>query len=86
MQGLCPEDRVQGNLFLQSYESDKQQKLMTTIDRLNANMGRNTVFWAAAGIKNSWATKRDNVGPRYTTSWDEPPIVKASFWFQKLLK
>lgn len=81
MQGLQPETLMQGNVFLQNYESDKQQKLMKTIDRLNSTMGKNTVFWAASGVKQSWVTRRDNVSPRYTTSWDELPIVKASFWF-----
>lgn len=106
MQGLQPETLMQGNVFLQNYEPDKQQKLMETIDRLNSTMGKNTVFWATSGatpryakryplgrrktqgnahqdsgVKQSWVTKRDNVSPRYTTSWDELPIVKASFWF-----
>ncbi len=86
MQGLQPENQMQSNVFLQNYDPQKQQKLMETIDRLNETMGRNTVFWAASGVKNSWATKRDNVSPRYTTNWDELPIVKASFWFQELLE
>lgn len=79
MQGLQPENIQQGNVFLQDYDPQKQQRLTKTIDRLNATMGKNTVFWAASGINNLWATKRDNVSPRYTTSWDELPIVKASF-------
>jgi DNA polymerase V len=86
MQGLQPENIQQGNVFLQSYEPDKQQRLVKTIDRLNTTMGKNTVFWAASGIKNSWATKRDHVSPRYTTNWQELPVVKASFWFQELFK
>ncbi|MEM6613182.1 MAG: Y-family DNA polymerase [Cyanobacteria bacterium P01_C01_bin.72] len=75
----APENIQQGNVFLQGYNFDRQQKLMQTIDRLNSKLGRNTVFWSASGINNSWATKRDNVSPRYTTSWKELPIVKASF-------
>jgi DNA polymerase V len=78
MQGLQPENLVQGNVFLQQYQPEKQQRLMETVDRLNTTMGKNTVFWAASVVNRSWATKRDNVSPRYTTSWDELPIVKAS--------
>ncbi len=80
MQGLQPENVQQGNVFLPEYQSDKQQKLMETVDRLNATMGKNTVFWAKSGINQSWATKRENISPRYTTSWSELPIVKASFF------
>ena len=78
MQGLQPENIQQGNLFLPHYDSDKQQRLMKTVDRLNNKWGQDTLFWAASGIKKSWATKRENVSPRYTTCWSELPIVKAS--------
>jgi len=77
-QGLIPQNIRQGNVFLQDYSSDKQQRLMETIDRLNATMGRNTVFWGVSGINKSWIAKRDNLTSRYTTSWSELPIVKAS--------
>ncbi|MEL6911818.1 MAG: DUF4113 domain-containing protein [Cyanobacteria bacterium J06629_2] len=79
MQGLQPENVRQGNVFLQDYNPNKQQKLIQTIDRLNSTMGRNTVFWGVSGTNKSWTTKRDNVSPRYTTLWDELPVVKASF-------
>ena len=78
MQGLQPENIRQGNLFLPHYHSDKQQKLMKTVDRLNDKFGKDTLFWAASGINPSWATKREHVSPRYTTCWSELPIVKAS--------
>ena len=79
MQGLTPENIQQGNVFLQNYEPKKQQRLMTTIDKLNDKFGRNTVFWAISGLDKSWATKREKVSPRYTTNWNELPIVKAGF-------
>ena len=78
MQGLQPENIRQGNLFLPHYDSDKQQRLMKTVDRLNDKFGKDTLFWAASGINPSWATKREHVSPRYTTCWSELPIVKAS--------
>lgn len=68
----------QGNLFLPNYDSERQQRLMQTVDKLNNKFGKDTLFWAASGIKQSWATKRDQVSPRYTTCWSELPIVKAS--------
>ena len=78
MQGLQPENIQQGNLFLPHYDSAQQQRLMKTVDRLNNRLGKDTLFWAASGIKKSWATKREKVSPRYTTCWSELPIVKAS--------
>lgn len=80
-QGLQPESIIQGNVFLQEYEPERQQRLMETIDSLNDRFGKNTVSWAASGINRSWVTKRDKVSPRYTTNWNELPIVKASFTF-----
>ena len=68
MHELQPEKQMQCNVFLPEYQPDKQQKLMETVDRLNATMGKNTVFWGVSGIEKSWATKRENVSPRYTTS------------------
>ncbi len=81
VQGLQPENIQQGNVFLQGYDPVKQQRLMETIDRLNATLGKNTVFWGMSGIDRSWATKRDKVSPRSTTCWDELPIVKAGWCF-----
>jgi DNA polymerase V len=84
MQGLQPECLQQGNVFLQNYDPQKQQRLMETIDRLNMTKGRNTLYWAASGVNQSWTTRGGNVSPRYTTNWDELPIVKAGFysWFK----
>jgi DNA polymerase V len=84
MQGLQPECLQQGNVFLQNYDPQKQQRLMETVDRLNTTMGRNTLYWAASGVNQSWTTRKDNVSQRYTTDWDELPIVKAGFcsWFK----
>ena len=77
MQGLQSENLIQGNVFLQDYEPERQQRLMKTIDRLNARFGKDTVFWASCGIARFWETKREKVSPRYTTCWHELPIVKA---------
>ena len=63
MQGLGPDNMRQGNLFLPDYDSEKQQRLMKTVDRLNDKFGKNTLFWAASGINKSWVTKREKVSP-----------------------
>ena len=78
MQGLQPASIRQGNLFLPGYDPTKQEKLIKAIDKINNQFGKDTLFWAASGVKPSWKMKREKVSPRYTTCWSELPIVKAS--------
>ncbi|PSB07851.1 hypothetical protein C7B62_18605 [Pleurocapsa sp. CCALA 161] len=35
----------------------------------------------SGGVNKSWNTRGDQVSPRYTTNWNELPVVKASFGF-----
>ncbi|MEM6614812.1 MAG: Y-family DNA polymerase [Cyanobacteria bacterium P01_C01_bin.72] len=74
-QGLTPESVVQGNLFVKELPP-QAKKLMQTIDRLNAALGQNTITFAVAKLK-SPEIKQTKVSPRYTTCWQELPIVKA---------
>jgi DNA polymerase V len=71
MSGLLPENQIQGNLFDQSEDKHRSEKLMQVIDQLNAQYGRHTVKFASAGVKQPWITKSDRRSPRYTTCWDE---------------
>ena len=50
MQGLQSENIVQGNVFLQDNDSDKQQKLMEAIDKINGKLSKDSVFWRMATI------------------------------------
>ena len=77
-QGLTSESIVQGNLFFPDSTGDmqKQTNLMRTVDRLNQTMGKNTITFAVANLKQPM-TKRERVSDRYTTCWHELPIVKA---------
>ena len=74
-QGLTSESIIQGNLFVQN-DTQKQDSLMQTIDRLNATMGKDTITFAVANLKHPMS-KRERVSSRYTTCWQELPIVKA---------
>ncbi len=75
--GLVPEDRIQLNLFTPASSLDRNQELMHTVDRINGRWGSNTIFFAAAGIKQPWRMRRSMVSPRYTTCWDELPVAHA---------
>jgi DNA polymerase V len=74
---IMPEDHAQLNLF-SSPSSGKQDILMKTIDRINMRWGNNTVIYAAEGIQKGWRMRQLRLSPRFTTQWEEIPVVKAS--------
>lgn len=54
--------------------------LMSTIDGLNDRYGRGTVQLASAGLsgdRRAWSMKQERRTPRYTTKWEEMPVVRA---------
>jgi DNA polymerase V len=61
---------VQEGLFDKT-DSPRRIALMQTIDRLNLRFGRDTVMFAATGIRRPWQMSREFLSPRYTTAWDE---------------
>lgn len=58
-----------------------QSPLMEAMDALNHRYGKGTVQVASTGIKQSanadWRAKQERRTLRYTTRWDEIPIVRA---------
>lgn len=54
---------------------EKSEKLMQVVDKINAGLGRDTIFFAAEGIEKKWVIKCDRRSPRYTTRWHELPQV-----------
>ena len=58
-----------------------REQLMATLDRINREMGRDTVWLATQGRGNTsaqrWAMKRNGLTAAYTTRWDQLPTVKA---------
>jgi DNA polymerase V len=71
--GLVPENRLQRGLF-DNAEREKSTRLMRTIDAINAKV-RSPVRWAAEGIDQPWQVKFKRRSKRYTTRWDELPVV-----------
>ena len=68
---IVPEGEQQYQLF-DHINRDKQQQLMSAIDKINHSMGRNTVQLAVQGGEaQSWQGKCELVSNRYTTRWDE---------------
>ena len=57
--------------------NDNSAELMTTLDKINRKMGKNTLKLASEGITQAWKTKSDRKSPCYTTKWDELAIVDS---------
>lgn len=56
--------------------ADEQRCVMTVVDQINAQFGRDTVRIAASGLERPWGMRQANRSPRYTTQWDE--LVQVS--------
>ena len=87
---LQPAGREQGelDLFASADEpepptADPRSKLMAAMDVLNNRFGRDSVrLGSTAAATNGaelavWATKQERRSPRYTTRWNEMPVVRT---------
>ncbi len=63
--------------FFAAQQSVQSQALMQVLDRINQRYGKHTLTLANAGIAPQWAMKRDYLSPRYTTRWNELPVVRC---------
>jgi DNA polymerase V len=68
--GFVPFDRSQVALF-ETEDREKMSRITDVLDKVNSEMGRNTLFYAAAGNRRSWSMKRELKSPHYTTDWEE---------------
>jgi DNA polymerase V len=71
--GLVPENQMQRGLFANA-ERGKAARLMRAIDAINAKIDT-PVRWAIEGINQPWQAKFKRRSKRYTTRWDELPVV-----------
>lgn len=66
---FTPDHLVQGTLFESQHPQAEQ--LQVIIDSINAKWGRDTIHYAASGLKRPWAMQQSNRSQRYTSHWDE---------------
>lgn len=69
---LSPADRRQGALF-DVADGARSQRLMATVDQINARMGRGTLRFGTEGFRQPWAMRQAHRSPAYTTRWEELP-------------
>lgn len=48
---------------------------MSTIDRINAKMGRESIKLASEGMNYAWKMRSSKKSPNYTTSWDGLVVI-----------
>ena len=78
LSGIQPEGVSQGSLFdSPSSTNAKAGNLMALMDGINQKWGRGAIRLAAERRHHPWQMRRDRMSPRYTTSWDELPLVNA---------
>ena len=78
LSGLEPEHGRWLNLLaLPPAHRPDDRPLMQAVDALNSRWGRDTVSFAASGLKQGWKMKREMRSPRYTTVWEEILTVRA---------
>lgn len=72
---LRPASCVQGDLWTPA-DSPRSKALMSVMDQLNAEWGRETVKFAASGLERKWKLRSGQRSPHYTTDWDD--LLKVS--------
>jgi DNA polymerase V len=59
-------------------ERPREKALMATLDAINKKMGRGAVRFGAEGPKDAaWHMQHSRRSPRWTTVWDELPVIYA---------
>ncbi len=74
--GLEPEQHRQLGLY-DTTDREKEGALTRTIDELNHRMGRDRIRIAIQGNGKEWKLRQENLSQRYTTNWDEIPVVNV---------
>lgn len=74
LSGLQGRDVGQGDLFADGPDP-RREALFATLDRINGKYGRSTLRIATELSGRRWEMKQGNRSPRYTTCWQELPVV-----------
>ncbi len=73
---IRPATAAQLDLF-DRRDRGRSDRIMRVLDRVNARWGAGALVYVAEGLKRPWRTRFDMRSPRYTTRWDELPVVSA---------
>jgi len=71
---ITPATQHQQSLF-DIPDNTTSSRLMTTVDRINHQFGKHTLFFAAEGTHKTWSMQRNRMTQAFTTKWTEIPLV-----------
>ncbi len=74
--GLTPENQKQLNFFVS--ENLKHQKLLSTIDKLNKDIGQQKLRFGCQDLGRTWKMRQEKLSPRYSTRIDEILTVNCN--------
>lgn len=75
--GITSKGSFQADLFAKPYGGSARERIMSALDAVNAAWGRGALRFAASGIERKWKMRRGMLSGRFTTSWEELPIVRT---------
>ena len=73
--GLIPENQIQTSMF-DAKDRKKEKDLLSTMDKLNKAMGKDSVRMASQGFKRRYKLRAERLSQRYTTNINEILKVK----------
>ena len=74
---LVEESKTPPRLFGMNAALERERGLMEAVDRIQKRWGGQAIQTAAEGRSREWLTRQSRRSPRYTTDWNELPLVKA---------
>jgi DNA polymerase V len=74
--GIVPSTVKQQSLLHQQPNSESKDSTMKVMDQINASWGTDTMVLASSGINKAWRAKSQLRSFRFTTSWEEIPVVR----------
>ncbi len=69
--------RSQQALLFEEHGNPRRHDFVDAVEEVAARYGQSGAFLAAQGINKKWSMRREMRTPRYTTSWDEIPVLKG---------
>lgn len=73
---LVPDTATQLHLFVADAGRGRKDAVMGVLDGVNRRYGRDALRFGTAGFQRPWGMRQTRLSPRYTTCWDELPVVR----------